>query len=275
MDLLNILSGLMTQSSSIDALSAKSGTDSNQTKGILSAALPMLLGALTKNASSESGAASLLGALKQHTNTASMKEQIEKADAEDGGKIIQHILGSNQKDVIQSISEKTGANTEQIRKLLSNMAPGMMSGISAATSAASGRLGKGKAQAGEKLGQGKAVASSALAAQQKAAAAVLEKQAKVAAQAKAVQAKVAKEKAEQAKAAIEKAEQAKAAAQAEQEKGGLDLSGLLGVLGAGGAKDEGSGGIGSLLGGLFGGNSGNDGKEGDNSLLGALSSLFK
>ncbi|MBQ9031381.1 MAG: DUF937 domain-containing protein [Parasporobacterium sp.] len=135
MDLLNMLSGLMTDSSSIDALSQKAGTDSTQTKGIVETALPMLVGALKNNASSESGAASLLGALKQHTNTASIKDQIANADAEDGGKIIQHILGDDQISVLQSISDKTGAETSQISSLLSNLAPGLMSSLFAATSA--------------------------------------------------------------------------------------------------------------------------------------------
>ena len=137
MDLLSMLSGIMTDSSSIDALSQKTGTDSSQTKGIVEAALPMLVGALNKNASSEDGANSLLGALKQHTNTSSLKDQIANADSEDGGKIIKHILGDEQKNALASISEKTGAGTEKISSLLSNLAPSLLSSLSAVTSAAS------------------------------------------------------------------------------------------------------------------------------------------
>ena len=137
MDLLNMLSGLMTDSSSIDALSQKTGTDSSQTKGIVEAALPMLIGALNKNASSEEGANSLMGALKQHTNTSSIKDQIANADSEDGGKIIKHILGDEQKNALASISEKTGAGADKISSLLSNMAPSLLSSLSAVTSASS------------------------------------------------------------------------------------------------------------------------------------------
>lgn len=135
MDLLNMLSGLMTDSSSIDALSQKTGTDSAETKGIVDAALPMLVGALKKNTSSEEGANSLLGALKQHTNTSSLKDQIAEADSEDGGKIIKHILGDDQSSALASISEKTGAGTEKISSLLSNLAPSLLSSLSAVTSA--------------------------------------------------------------------------------------------------------------------------------------------
>ena len=137
MDLLNMLSGVLTSSSSIDALSSKTGTDSSQTKSIVSSALPMLLNALTDNASSEDGAASLSGALKQHTSTAKIADQIANADSEDGSKIIQHILGGNQQSTVDSIAKKTGADTSQISSLLSNIAPALMSGVSAAASASS------------------------------------------------------------------------------------------------------------------------------------------
>jgi len=135
MDLLSMLSGLMTDSSSIDALAEKTGTDSANAKGIVDAALPMLVDALHKNTSSEDGANSLLGALKQHTDTASIKDQIANADAEDGGKIIKHILGDDQNSALESIAEKTGAGTDQVSSLLSNLAPGLMSSLSAVTSA--------------------------------------------------------------------------------------------------------------------------------------------
>ena len=84
MNLLNMLMGSMTSSSSVEALSGKTGTSSSLTSSLVSAALPMLLGALTNNASSESGAQSLLGALTQHTDTSSMADQLANADSEDG-----------------------------------------------------------------------------------------------------------------------------------------------------------------------------------------------
>ena len=137
MDLLNMLTGAMTSSSSVQALSGKTGTSSSLTSTLISAALPMLLNSLTNNASSTEGAQSLLGALGQHTSTSSMAEQLENADAEDGSAIIQHILGQNTGSVVQSLSDQTGASQDQVSSLLSNMAPAMMSGLSAATTSAS------------------------------------------------------------------------------------------------------------------------------------------
>ena len=251
MDLLNMITGLLTSNSSVDALSAKTGTDSSQTKGILSAALPMLFGALTDNASSEAGASSLLGALSQHTNTARIEEQISNADAEDGSKIIAHILGKKQSEVVKAISAKTGSDEKQVSALLSNVAPGMMSTISAAATAA-----KAQQKKAIKVGQAAIKVDSAARAQKAAVKA-------------AEDAKAAKD------AAIAKAAEAKASG--EKAAAGLDLTGLLGgLLGGGSSKEESSGGLGSLLGGLLGG--GSDSKEddaADNPLLGMLKTFLK
>ena len=136
MDLLGLLTGSMTSDSSVDALAKKTGTSSGLTSSLISAALPILLGSLTNNASSQSGAQSLLGALTQHTDTAPMAQQLETADADDGQAIIQHILGGNTSSVVQALSGQTGASTSQVQSILNNMAPAMMSGVSAANTSA-------------------------------------------------------------------------------------------------------------------------------------------
>ncbi|MBQ7247078.1 MAG: DUF937 domain-containing protein [Lachnospiraceae bacterium] len=136
MNLLSMLTGSMTSDSSVDALSEKTGLSSSVVSGVVSAALPMLLSALTKNASSEDGAKSLLGALSQHTDTSSMAAQFSGADAADGSAIIGHILGQKTGKTVKSISKKTGASTDQVTSLLDNLAPAMMSGLSAATTSA-------------------------------------------------------------------------------------------------------------------------------------------
>ena len=136
MNLLDMLQGSLTSEESLQALSEKAGTDGETTRGLIDAALPMLLGALTNNASSQEGAQSLLGALQQHTDTSSMAAQLTNADANDGGAIINHILGGNTGNVVQQLSGQTGASNTQVTNLLSNMAPALMSGLSAATTTA-------------------------------------------------------------------------------------------------------------------------------------------
>ena len=265
MDLLSMFSGLFTQSSSVDALSEKSGTDSTQTKGILETALPMLFSALTSNASSESGASSLLGALQQHTNTDSIENQIKDADAEDGSKIIAHILGSKQSDVVQAISEKTGATANQVSSLLSNMAPSMMSGLSAVASATKKTAASAKKAADEQTATLKEAA----------------KKINAASLLGAVKKVDDNDKKEEA-AKEDTAEKAEAAEAKTAEPAGLDLSSILGLFGgATGSQSGSSGGLGDILGGLsslgglFGGGSDDGAKSGSEEGGSLLGNLFK
>lgn len=134
MDLLQLLLGAMTQQSSVGSVSGKTGLSDKQVKKLMALAIPLLIRYMTKNASSGSGAQSLLGALSQHTDKKDMAQQLVDADEKDGGKIIQHILGNNQGQVTQELSEQTGLNASQISQVLAIMAPALMSGVSEAAS---------------------------------------------------------------------------------------------------------------------------------------------
>ena len=136
MNLLQMLLGSLTSSSSLNVLSQNTGTSSQQTASLLNSAVPTLLGALTNNASSAEGAQSLLNALGQHTETSSMAQQLANADTNDGNLIIQHILGNNTGNVVQSLAGQSGASENQVSSLLSTIAPALMSGLSAATTQA-------------------------------------------------------------------------------------------------------------------------------------------
>ena len=132
MNLLNLLLGSMTSEDTVNTLSQKTGASSKQVSMLITLALPLLIKYLTKNASSQSGAQSLLGALMQHTNKNSMADQVAQADEEDGKKILQHILGDRSTDVMNDLAGKTGLSGDQVSQLLGNLAPSMMSGLSAA-----------------------------------------------------------------------------------------------------------------------------------------------
>ena len=137
MNLLSLLLRIMTSKAAISALSGKAGSSSKQTSLLISLAIPILLKYLTGNASSQSGASSLLGALMQHTSKKSMAAQLQDADEEDGSKIISHILGDDTSAVISQLSQQTGMSEDMVSILLDSMAPGLMSGLSAAASTAS------------------------------------------------------------------------------------------------------------------------------------------
>ena len=133
MSLLTELVGAMTAQAPVNDLSNKVGGSNAQISSLISAALPLLMQSKTNNASSPAGAASLLSALAQHTNTAPVAQQISNADLIDGGKIIGHILGNNSASVMNSLAQQSGLNTNQVSSVLGSIAPALMSSMSAAT----------------------------------------------------------------------------------------------------------------------------------------------
>ena len=135
--LLNMLMGTLGSGSSVEALAKKTGLSAAKLTKLLMSALPVLLKFLTKNASSAGGAQALLGALAGHRETRTMAEQIENADEQDGAKILDHIFGAQKESVVTSLAKDSELDIPDVSKALSNIAPAMMSGLSAATASAS------------------------------------------------------------------------------------------------------------------------------------------
>ena len=79
----------------------------------------------------------LLGALTQHTSQKPVAQQIAEVDQADGEKIIGHILGKDQKELVNALAAQTGVSPEDTAKILASIAPSMLSGLSAATTTAS------------------------------------------------------------------------------------------------------------------------------------------
>lgn len=139
MDLLSLLMGSMTSGRSVKALSQKTGGSGTDINKLLVLALPVLVKALTKNAQSSQGASSLAGALNAHTSERSIEHQIENADAADGMKILSNILGSNAGSVMDSLAGQSGLDSTQVASVLSNIAPALLSGLSASARSAKAR----------------------------------------------------------------------------------------------------------------------------------------
>ena len=139
MNLLQLLLSTLTSQSSVNTVSKKTGANSKLTSKLLLVAIPLLIKYMTKNASKKTGAQSLLSALGQHTQTTSMTQQIQDADEDDGAKIIDHILGKDKNKVVNSLASETGLTSNQVSSTLSNIAPALLSGLSAATTSANNK----------------------------------------------------------------------------------------------------------------------------------------
>lgn len=143
MNLLNVLMNSLMSGSAIQALSAKTGLSEKQLKMILAIAIPLLIKKMTSNAASQTGANSLLGALGQHQNSRDIQSQLEEADEEDGAKIVGHILGDDRDQLVQSVAGEAGVGEQDVERVLGNISPSILSGLSAATSAAQGQQASG------------------------------------------------------------------------------------------------------------------------------------
>ncbi len=105
------------------------GIDEKSASSALSAAMPLLIGALANNASKPQGASSLLEALQQDHDGSilgNLGGLLQDPAAGEGPGILGHALGATQPAVEQGLAEKTGLSAAQIGKILMIAAPLVM-----------------------------------------------------------------------------------------------------------------------------------------------------
>jgi len=113
-------------------ISRQLGTDEGTTANAVAVALPLLLGGLSKNASTQQGAASLDAALtRDHDGSLLDSPQRALADpmALNAGGILGHIFGRRQAPVEQGVAKATGLDSQRVGKLLMILAPLVMAAL--------------------------------------------------------------------------------------------------------------------------------------------------
>ena len=126
MDLTNIL-GALTGNDAVGAIADNLKLDSKQVSSVISNALPTLLGALQKNASTPGGAEALAKALGDHAaNAGNIVSNLKGADLIDGSKILSHIFGGNLGNVLSGISNQTGVASNAVSNILASIAPSLL-----------------------------------------------------------------------------------------------------------------------------------------------------
>lgn len=140
------LLGQVLGGGNLGAISQTIGADENTTSTAIQAALPMLIGALANNASSDQGASALAGALDRD-HDGSVLDDIAGfvmgggAQQANGTGILGHIFGGNQQAVEQGVSQASGLDMSLVARLLPILAPIVM-----------GYLGREKQQQGMDAG---------------------------------------------------------------------------------------------------------------------------
>ena len=126
MDLTNIL-GALTGNDAVGAIADKFNLDSKQVSSVISSALPSIMGAMQKNASTPGGAEALAKALGDHAgNAGNIVNNLKGADLIDGSKILGHIFGGDLSSVLGGISKKTGVASNAVSNILASIAPSLL-----------------------------------------------------------------------------------------------------------------------------------------------------
>lgn len=123
MDLNSIL-GVLATGNTANEIGKQFNVNSNQVTSVITSALPTLIGAMQKNAASESGAASLAKALNDHSGDTAVN--LNSASLLDGGKILGKILGNNSGSFFSSVAKQTGTSSSQVSSILSAIAPALL-----------------------------------------------------------------------------------------------------------------------------------------------------
>lgn len=146
------------QGAPLQQVSQQLGVDQNQASSAISAALPLLMGALGNNAAKPQGAEALLGALSNNHSGLDIGSVLGAVlggggnPQADGAGILGHIFGGNQSRAETGLAQATGLSADRSSQLLKILAPIVMAFIAQ-------RIGSGgQASAGglsELLGQEK------------------------------------------------------------------------------------------------------------------------
>lgn len=130
MSLLNSILSSVVNDQLSSKIAQSTGLSEDQTKKALSMAMPLLMGAVSKNSTDEKWAQALNTALEQHDwsilNNLNISDILS---SDEGQKIVGHILGSKTGTAEQAIAKETGADSSQIGTILKIAAPILMGAL--------------------------------------------------------------------------------------------------------------------------------------------------
>lgn len=118
----------------ISGASSQTGQPEEKTANVLSMALPVILGAMQRNATTPQGAQSLNNALEDNRHDGSILDQLSGllgngANSNllnDGAGILKHVLGGNQQNIEQNISKTSGVDAGSVAQIIKMAAPILM-----------------------------------------------------------------------------------------------------------------------------------------------------
>ena len=115
----------------VNQISNKLGTDPASTRTAIAAALPMLVGALARNAQDPGKAGALANALGRHDGSVldDVAGYLGRGDTGDGNGILGHVLGGQKETVQTGLGRAAGLDPAKAGTLLAMLAPLIMGAL--------------------------------------------------------------------------------------------------------------------------------------------------
>ena len=117
----------------VSGIAGQTGQDESKTGDVLSMAMPLLLGAMKKNAATPEGASGLMNALSSKHDGSILDDLgglfgggVDKAVLDDGAGILGHVFGNKQQNVQNALSQRSGVESGSIGDILKIAAPLIM-----------------------------------------------------------------------------------------------------------------------------------------------------
>ncbi|MEX0362638.1 MAG: DUF937 domain-containing protein [Allomuricauda sp.] len=114
----------------ISGVAGQTGQPENKTADVLSMAMPLLMGAMKRNVSTQSGAEGLMNALSSKHDGSILDDLgglfgggVDQSVMNDGAGILGHIFGAKQPQVESALGSKSGMDTGSIAQILKIAAP--------------------------------------------------------------------------------------------------------------------------------------------------------
>ena len=134
--------GTLISGGGLDAICKRTKLKQEDVAKVLSAGIPALVGGMKRNAGTASGADSLSKALADHgkDDISDPAAFLKSADLADGKKILGHVLGKDQTELIDQISKATGVTKGKSTSVLALAAPLLLSLLGNSNQSSSGGL---------------------------------------------------------------------------------------------------------------------------------------
>ena len=142
---MNDVMKMMLNSGNIGQMGKLLGVNEQEATSAIEEILPMLIKGMQGQATNKDTQQGFLQALQDHSNddTGDFTQFLKNVDTEDGAKIVGHILGDERDQLVESMAGEAGVGAQDVEKVLGNISPSILSGLSAATSAAQSQQSSG------------------------------------------------------------------------------------------------------------------------------------